>query len=658
MSAVAEFARPGRAGSIDRLVEALTDKAGFAMNPDGTLDAERLACLVEEQARVMAGAQIAAALHQSPVGASRRVDAALEIVDELPETLSALRDGLIDVPRARVIAERTQNLSPEARRAVQCAVLPLAQSRTPGQLIPMIDRRVIAKDPAAAWKRCERARRDRFVEHTPGVDGMGTIRAHLPAEGAVSVFDLLDAMARATAGMDGRPIGARRADALVDMCVELLTTGRLDLGDILNKISGSSGQHSASPAGMEVPDAAAAPTDPTGLNVDGAPFDRDGDAGPVERVSDGDSAFVSTSPGRLDPGAPSAGVGSAKPSGGIAGSAVPARKTPRVGKRNGRGAHFNLTMSVEAFLGLSDEPAELTGHGLVPAGLARLLRKSALSLAVVTVDANGHAVGVGSTVYAPNQVITDQVITAAGTCRFPSCRVPAASCDLDHREPFDHEHPERGGRTDPAEMDPGCRKHHLLKTHTGWSAVRSPHDGLTMIWTSPTGHQYVDHPREFALPEDERSQVLEQGGTTSSGSGDREGGCSCLCGCGCGDQCRVLTVDTNPGPSQAELTRRLIEKQQQQERDAASQRERQRLNMKADPVWMYRLGPDTDAQRRIDAAAEQAAVEADQFDIDDYYRHYEAPTEAFMRRFCPAQYSIEQAAARQAARPDPDSPPY
>jgi hypothetical protein len=187
MSAVAEFARPGRAGSIDRLVEALTDKAGFAMNPDGTLDAERLACLVEEQARVMAGAQIAAALHQSPVGASRRVDAALEIVDELPETLSALRDGLIDVPRARVIAERTQNLSPEARRAVQCAVLPLAQSRTPGQLIPMIDRRVIAKDPAAAWKRCERARRDRFVEHTPGVDGMGTIRAHLPAEGGERV---------------------------------------------------------------------------------------------------------------------------------------------------------------------------------------------------------------------------------------------------------------------------------------------------------------------------------------------------------------------------------------------------------------------------------------------------------------------------------------
>ncbi len=92
--------------------------------------------------------------HQSRVWAARRVDTAVELVDELPETLTALRAGLIDVPRARVIAERTQNLPPQARRRVQLAGLSLAGSRTPGQLIPLLDRRVIAVDPAAAWKRC------------------------------------------------------------------------------------------------------------------------------------------------------------------------------------------------------------------------------------------------------------------------------------------------------------------------------------------------------------------------------------------------------------------------------------------------------------------------------------------------------------------------
>ncbi len=613
MAAVAEFARPGRAGSMQRLIDALTDKAGFALNPDGTLDAERLQSLIEEQARVMAGAQIAAALHQPPIGAGRRVDAALDLVDELPETLSALRDGLIDLPRARTIAERTQNLPPEMRRAVQCAVLPLAQSRTPGQLNPMIDRRVIAKDPEAAWKRCQRARQDRFVEYTPGLDGMGTIKAHLPAEGAVTVFDVLDSMARATEGMDARPIGARRADALVDMCEELLTSGRLDLGDVVsNASSGDSGTDDAATA--------------TGSD---------------------DS--------RLAPSSPDDGLGGDLPAPieAAAGSAPAGRKLSRVVKQHGRSTHFNLTMSVEAFLGLSDDPAELTGHGLIPAALARLLKKSARSLAVVTVDGKGHAVGVGATVYAPNRLITDQVITAAGTCRFPSCRVPAASCDLDHREPFDHSHPERGGLTRPGNLDPECTKHHGLKTHTDWSAVRSTDDGVTMIWTSPTGHRYADHPREFTLPEAER-QLLQQSRTVM----DRGAGCGCGGDGGRDDQARPLTVETNPGPTQAELTRLLIARKQQQDEDAEREQQRQRLNLRANPVWMYRLGLPADHQRRLDDGAEDQLVEDDDFDIDEYYRNYQPPTQAFLKRFCPAQFSIEQAAAERAAHPDSDVPPF
>ena len=164
-------------------------------------------------------------------------------------------------------------------------------------------------------------------------------------------------------------------------------------------------------------------------------------------------------------------------------------------------------MTVDAFLGLSDDPAELDGHGPMPAAYGRWMRKSLQSLAVVVVNARGHAVGVGGTVYPPRQQVTDQVITAAGTCRFPSCRIPAANCDLDHRVPFDHLHPERGGPTDPTNLDPACENHHLLKTFTGWTPQRDTTDGASMRWTSPTGHTYLDPAKEHTLPDDDRDAL-------------------------------------------------------------------------------------------------------------------------------------------------------
>jgi hypothetical protein len=44
-------------------------------------------------------------------------------------------------------------------------------------------------------------------------------------------------------------------------------------------------------------------------------------------------------------------------------------------------------------------------------------------------------------------------------------------------------------------------RHHLLKTHTGWTIVR--HSNGTVVWTSPTGHRYTNYPddyREFVAP--------------------------------------------------------------------------------------------------------------------------------------------------------------
>jgi hypothetical protein len=82
-------------------------------------------------------------------------------------------------------------------------------------------------------------------------------------------------------------------------------------------------------------------------------------------------------------------------------------------------------------------------------------------------------------------------------------RNPVHLCELDHRDPFDHTDPRVGGRTEPANLDPLCKNNHLLKTHTDWSVVPAA-DGVTLAWTSPTGHGYLDRPDEHALPDQDR----------------------------------------------------------------------------------------------------------------------------------------------------------
>ena len=77
------------------------------------------------------------------------------------------------------------------------------------------------------------------------------------------------------------------------------------------------------------------------------------------------------------------------------------------------------------------------------------------------------------------------------------------------------------------------------------------------------------------------------------------------------------------------------------------------MNLRAEPVWMYRLGmPET--SRSPNAERQQ---EEEDFDPTDY-TDYQPPTQAFMKRFCPRQHDIEQAAARANAHPDPNKPPF
>ncbi|WP_234785421.1 HNH endonuclease signature motif containing protein, partial [Mycolicibacterium mucogenicum] len=64
-----------------------------------------------------------------------------------------------------------------------------------------------------------------------------------------------------------------------------------------------------------------------------------------------------------------------------------------------------------------------------------------------------------------------------------------------------HTVPWPAGPTHPGNLNPKCRKHHLLKTFYGgpggWQDRQQP-DG-TIVWTAPTGHTYISVPESRIL---------------------------------------------------------------------------------------------------------------------------------------------------------------
>ena len=75
-------------------------------------------------------------------------------------------------------------------------------------------------------------------------------------------------------------------------------------------------------------------------------------------------------------------------------------------------------------------------------------------------------------------------------CVFPGCTTDARSCDLDHIEAY--ESPDDGGppgQTRPANLAALCRRHHRMKTFTGWTY--QPLEPGVYLWSSPTGPTYL-----------------------------------------------------------------------------------------------------------------------------------------------------------------------
>jgi hypothetical protein len=155
---------------------------------------------------------------------------------------------------------------------------------------------------------------------------------------------------------------------------------------------------------------------------------------------------------------------------------------------------IQIVVAYSTLIGADDQPADLIGHGPIPAELARQIAADSVWHRLLTDPASGALLDYGRTTYRPPAALADHVRARDQYCRFPLCRRKAANAELDHILAWAD-----GGTTCEINLSGYCLHHHQLKHHAGWHVTAHPDGRLT--WTTPTGHQYTTEPHDYrAIP--------------------------------------------------------------------------------------------------------------------------------------------------------------
>jgi hypothetical protein len=372
--------------------------------------------------------EVAAALAMTVRTASTYFDQALDLETRLPATARALRLGLIDFPKARLIAEATRVLTDDQAAAVESRVLSAAGQQTSGQLRAAVARAVLAVDPDAAVRRREEAQRDPRVCRWREDAGTAALAGYsLPPADVLTADQRLTDRARALrqAGLPGS-LEELRARAYLDALL---------------------GQDSSPPPS---PDSPPAPQQPAAARVNL-------------------TVPLLTQLGLAAEAGAVAGFGPVDP-------ALARELTARAAAHPA--SRFCVTVT-----GPDGRPV---GHGCLPGRPPDLARPGSASLTVtvsaIARETCGHPHQEAG--YQPSRRLRHLIEARNPTCTAPGCRRAAARCDLDHTRPYD-----QGGRTCECNLAPLCRYHHRCKQSRGWQLEQTS-PGV-MRWTTPAGRRYT-----------------------------------------------------------------------------------------------------------------------------------------------------------------------
>lgn len=158
--------------------------------------------------------EVAVALAVTGNAAATLVHVAERLATDLPATGDALAAGRIDLAKARVICDLSDDLPDGIAERAEAAVLDKAAEQTTGQLRRRLKRIIGRLAPDAARQRTRDTVRGRRLEIWETGTGVGNLSLmDLPAEDAHAIFNKISAAARGLKGDgDDRPLDMIRAD--------------------------------------------------------------------------------------------------------------------------------------------------------------------------------------------------------------------------------------------------------------------------------------------------------------------------------------------------------------------------------------------------------------------------------------------------------------
>jgi hypothetical protein len=159
------------------------------------------------------------ALNMTRRAAQARLSVAFDLCERLPKVWDMLDQGLIDLPRARVVADGTAHLEWDEARQVAETVSERGPRLTTGQLAAWIRRLCVETDPEQARKRRDRALDDRKLALEPTVDGTADVHLYdIPIADARAIGKRVNArMISLQRDGDTRSHDQLRADIAVDL---------------------------------------------------------------------------------------------------------------------------------------------------------------------------------------------------------------------------------------------------------------------------------------------------------------------------------------------------------------------------------------------------------------------------------------------------------
>jgi len=318
---------------------------------------------------------VSTALRLAPATAQMRIDIARTLVNNLPNTCSALAIGEISSAHATVIARETASairdgMSESAIFEIEERAIAFAEFHTPGQVANHVRNAVAKYAPEEFEDVTSRAQSMRRVSCFNDPDGMSTVVAILPAADAQMVMNSIEAF-------------ILRENQRIEK--EATETAGYPFG---SSASGSSASSSSASGSAET-----------------EARKRTKDMRRADALSSICAAYLAD----------------------ITEVVTPHRRPVTV----------NVTIDLPTLLGLAENPGQLAGYGPIPASIARELASDSQWKRFITEPQTGNLLDFGRESYEPPQHLKDFLIARDRTCRFPGCRRSALLSDLDHAQSWE-----------------------------------------------------------------------------------------------------------------------------------------------------------------------------------------------------------------------------